>query len=44
MERVEDPLEEQGPLVLIEIVMGPSEGWGRIWSAYSLRSFLRRLR
>jgi hypothetical protein len=44
MERVEDPLGEQDPLVLIEIVMGPSEGWGRIWSACSLRNSRRRLR
>jgi hypothetical protein len=27
MERVKDPLGEWDPLVLIEIVMGPSEGW-----------------
>jgi hypothetical protein len=40
MERVEDPLGEQDPLVLIEIVMG----WDRIWSACSLRSSQRRLR
>jgi hypothetical protein len=29
---------------LTEVVMGLSVGWGRIWSACSLRSSLRRLR
>jgi hypothetical protein len=35
---------EENKIPITEVVMGPSVGWGRIWSAYSLRSSLRRLR
>jgi hypothetical protein len=29
---------------LIEIVMGPFEGWGRIWSACSLEKFPEKIK